>query len=139
MEAPQILATVSTALGVGGAAFLATWLKFVHPERKHRKDAQDRQTAVEKDIEKLKADVLENEKRADEQRRAYDSKIMRFEKKFEAKLDQHTEVIRHCVSDESFGAHTQETTKMLTGLTEKVGRVTGAIEAWRDTARNTKG
>lgn len=94
------------AFGTGIATFLAAWVALFKPLRRKMDEPAGEVALLRQRIDAL-------------------------EKKTE-KMD---EKVSKAVLDEEFAAYSSHTTQAVTGLTEKVGRVTGAIEAWQQTRR----
>ena len=121
-------ALIGTALGTAaGAAYLA-WTKVVMPAIQSSVTPAVQKSVAESavplaDFQKVRDDVqtLKNlEKTLDE---------------IKGSLKALDDRLRRCVTDEEFASYTAQSTAHINGLTEKVGRATGVLEAW--TARRT--
>jgi hypothetical protein len=114
-----IVELIGGILGAGGASFVASWAAFARPLKRQL----DEQAALPtpslpapevtgKDIDELK----------EEMRRGFD------------KLEHRCAAIETrqntAVTSDEFSAYTSHTTQSVNQLTEKVGRVTGALETW---------
>lgn len=107
---------LGTSAGAGALAFVASWL------------------ALFRRLQKQQADPAKDDK-ARQRLAALDTEIMRIRESFDemrAELRRMDERSSHSVTDEELAAYVQQTTQTLYGLTEKVGRLTGAIEASRN-------
>jgi hypothetical protein len=121
-------ALIGTGIGtLVGAAYLA-WIKLVMPA------IQSSVTpAVQKSVAESAVPTAEFQKLRDAVQL-----LQNLEKtldEIKANLKALDERLRRCVTDEEFAAYTAQSTAHINGLTEKVGRATGVLEAW--TARRT--
>lgn len=116
-------------LGAAAASFGASWLTFARPLKRQLEEtahtAQTRTTgqATHHDIDELRKDFKAAvEEFKSEQRRGLE------------KIEQRCTLIEHrqntAVTTEEFSAFTTHSAQTLNQLTEKLGRVTGVLEAW---------
>lgn len=103
-------ATLGAMLGSALASFVAAWAALVRP-LKQQIDSSDPAPKLDLILHRLTA--LEAN-----QQSIFDRL---------ASLDQR---MAHLVTDEEFAVYTRHATDAIAGLTEKVGRATGALEAW---------
>lgn len=110
---------IGTAVGAGLASFLATWAGLIRPMKKQLSEAQqavaETPPVVSTAITRLESAGEDHEKRLEEMGR-------RFER-LEVRLSE-------TVTADSFAAYTGQTTREVSTLTEKVGRLAGIIETW---------
>lgn len=97
-------------LGTATASFIASWFSIGRPLKKQLEDAEPtakldlfghRIKELEHQLDKVASRVEHNENRTS-----------------------------RMVTDDEFATYTSHTTKAVQNLTEKVGHVTGALEAW---------
>ena len=110
------IASVGGFLGSATAAFVASWAtlsrKLHTAEEEAKRDQKklaDTNVALEQRLAALEKTLEENRQ---DVRKLFDR-------------------MRNAVTDEEFQAYVRATTEAVNGLTEKVGRTTGAIEAWQ--------
>jgi len=124
MEAGEIAQQVGIGVGSTMAVVVGLWMRFLKTQqsRSEAKSANLRaeREALAREIETLRT---EHASRMD---------------KLEGRIERHEDKLSHAVSDDAFNAYTQETTKSVSGLAEKVGRVTGSLEAWREQTRKER-
>jgi predicted nucleic acid-binding Zn-ribbon protein len=101
------------ALGSGLAAFAATWLTLFKPLQKEMEKPANEIALLRQKIEALEKKL----------------------EKMEEKAERAEAVLKRTVTDEEFAAYSSSTTEAVNGLTEKVGRVTGALETWQQMRR----
>lgn len=123
------LAQLGTLIGTGVATFLATWAGLVRPLK--NRSADPKQVAaigrklddLREELAGCKQSVTRLDTRAEgheKSRESVDRRIERLEER-----------LARTVTDEEFAAYTQQTTTSVNGLTERVGRAIGAIDALR--------
>lgn len=106
-------------LGASAASFAASWATFARPLKKQIDELADapKPTLPPPEITKTDIDELKAEMR-------------RVFEKIEARCKDIETRQNNAVTSDEFTAYTNHTTQAVNGLTEKVGRVTGALEAW---------
>jgi hypothetical protein len=102
--------TAGALLGTAAASFFASWLSIARPLK--RQIAESEPSAK---VDLLVHRVQQAEIRLD---------------KICDKADANEDRVGRMVTDEEFAAYSNHTTKAVQNLTEKVGHVTGALEAW---------
>lgn len=111
---------IGTAIGAALAAIGASW-GLVRPVKKRLAEAEAAASSPA-GLSRISERVTRLED-AEERRSST-------ERENRERLQRIEERLGRTVTDEEFAAYTQQTTKALNGLSEKVGRVTGALEAW---------
>jgi chromosome segregation ATPase len=111
-------AALITSLAGGATSFGAAWLTIARKLRKLELPS------VEGKDEKARARVAAIDAEAQRLRESIDE--------LREQLRRMDERLQHAVSDEELSAYVQQTTQTLIGLTEKVGHVTGVLEASRN-------
>lgn len=120
---------VAKLLGTGLATFGATWAALVRPMRSRAADPGHVKTLglkldeLRNSVDELKTVLVRVETRAEGQEKAA--------KNTDRKVEKLEERLARTVTDEEFGAYTQQTTNAINGLTERVGRAIGALDALR--------
>lgn len=133
--------SVGAGLGAAGASFLGTWVALVRPAKNDVSDLR-RLTARHTDLEALKKELGEKlealKKEHTDLRESHSVLESRVDQGSDSttsnsqKIDKLADRVRECVTLEEFHTHTQETSRSVQTLTEKVGAVVGAVNAWRD-------
>lgn len=125
MEPHEIAAYIGTGLATFGASWVA-FLKAIKGKAASPADLVQLQDAVKE----LRADVKGLEGSVTQLREARDN-AKENEARAHARLERAEEQLRRTVTDEEFGAYTRQTTQAINGLTERVGTVTGILNASR--------
>lgn len=126
MNAAELAISIGTGLGACGATFWATWAKLVKPLSQRVED-HAKATVAPEDFQTVRDDA-----------RSAAQALTTLQKDMtEVKdaLKDLAESLRHCVTDDEFASYTGQTTGLINGLTEKVGRATGVLEAWANQPR----
>lgn len=126
MQGADIAVAIGTGLGAAGATFWATWAKLIKP-LSTRVEEHAKVTVSAEDFQKVR-----------DASQANTQAVQALQKDLEEiKQTQRdiTEQLRHCVTDDEFASYTGQTTGLINGLTEKVGRATGVLEAWTQNRR----
>lgn len=116
-------------VGTGAATFLATWATLVRPMKARSADPRAVEALGTK-LDGLKSDV--DELKTTQAR--LETRIENHEKSLkngDRKTEKLEERLSRTVTDEEFAAYTQQTTTAINGLTERVGRAIGALDALR--------
>lgn len=115
----QLIEFLGGIAGAAGASFATSWAAFARPLKKQIDElaVAPRPTlpppeVTNKDIDELKAEI----------RRGFE--------RMEARCTSIENRQNNAVTSDEFAAYTNHTTTSVNQLTEKVGRVTGVIEAW---------
>lgn len=123
------LSEIAGLVGTGVATFAATWAGLVRPLKARSIDPAElhavsaRLDEIRKDVGKLKGGVARHDEVGKAHEKTAESAMRRVER-IEERLAK-------TVTDEEFGAYTQQTTTAINGLTERVGRAIGALDALR--------
>lgn len=119
-------------LGAAAASFGASWLTFARPlKRQLEESAQSRTPSADQvtqhDLDEVKDELRKDIKEAVEEiKRDHRRGIEKIENRCTAiETRQNT-----AVTTEEFSAFTTHSSQTLNQLTEKIGRVTGVMEAW---------
>lgn len=127
------LTQAASLIGTGLATFAATWAGLVRPMKNRQADPKqvnaigrkldELRDELRAGLDEVKRAVTRLETRAEGQEKARES--------FDRRAERIEERIARSVTDEEFAAYTQQTTTALNGLTDRVGRAIGALDALR--------
>lgn len=110
---------IAQMIGVGGAAFVASLLTQKAQIGRLRQEGDSLQSQVGR-LKQEGLDVLQSKLEA----------LQKDKESLERRLKEAEDRLGRAVTDEEFHAYVRTTTDAVHGLSEKVGRAAGAIEAW---------
>jgi hypothetical protein len=112
------------AIGAGLATFLATYLGPIR--------SLERKVAASRGTDDLKPlwDRIDEHAKSTTSLEERAKHLHEGQERHEQGLNGIQEALRHCVTDEEFGAYTQTTNANVQSIGEKLAHATGAMEAW---------
>jgi|SRR3990172_2475500 len=119
MDLVEVGGLLGASLGAAAASFVASWAAFARPLKKQINEAAAAPAPKlpEPEVSGKDLDDLKQEHRHTIE-------------KLEARVNANETRLNNCVTSDEFSAYTGHTTQSINQLTEKVGRVTGVLEAW---------
>ena len=118
------------AAGSALAAFMATWAALVRPLKKSSvgtAELSDAKKSLEMQASVLQQRMTQAEKDAARLQERLKSEV-ETRKKVEARLESIEVRLAKTVTDDEFAVYTDRTTQAINNLTDRVGRVTGALD-----------
>lgn len=123
------LVDLASFVGTGLATFGATWATLVRPMKNRAADPRDvtaiggKLDQLRESVDTLRTSVARLETRLEGQENSV--------KNTDRRVERVEERMSRTVTDEEFAAYTQQTTSAINGMTERLGRAIGALDAIR--------
>lgn len=119
---------LGSLIGTALATMAATWATFVQRLEKKVGAERDRSSTLEAKLEQLEQRLNEHDKATAKLGANVENNTKNHDE-LKARYEETQREVRHMVTDDEFAAYTRQTTLSVNGLTERIGRIMGALDA----------